>query len=31
MTRGLSEASLDDNVAALEWFGETYIAPLRGS
>ena len=31
MTRGLSHASLDENVAAIEWFGETYIAPLRGS
>ena len=29
MARGLSDASLDDNLAALEWFGDTYIAPLR--
>lgn len=29
MTRGLTAATLDENVAALEWFGETYLAPLR--
>lgn len=27
--KGLTFASLDENIAALEWFGETYIAPLR--
>jgi probable F420-dependent oxidoreductase len=29
MTKGLTFASLDENVAALEWFGGTYITPLR--
>lgn len=31
MMAGLTFASLDDNVRALENFGETYIAPLRQS
>jgi hypothetical protein len=31
MMEGLQFASRDDNVRALERFGDRYIAPLRGS